>query len=506
LNAVSCPRCAHLNSQSEPSCIRCGAILDSSGSIAPGSVVESRYRIEREIGAGATGRVYEAFDTDLSRRVALKILSPELIHHKTARARMAREAQSLGRIRHDNVVRINNVFTMGESLVLDLELLTGGTLADRIASGPCTGSEALSLMQSILSGLRAIHEAGVVHRDMKPANILLTADGQPKIADLGIAHELDGVRITKVGTRLGTPQYMSPEQIRGYPVGVATDIYACGVIFFELLTGDPPFDCDSEFDIQEAHVKTPPDLRKLAGRAPEHVIEALRRALAKDPDERWRTAAELAAALASESPAVVAVRTPTPPIPAPVTIRREPEIPPLPLAPVVTPAASPAKWFALGLAAAVLVGGGAWCAASKSPSRNESSAEVPERRPIGEEARRPAPTPPPPPTVEPRIAVTATPTNPEPEVVPDPPATPPPPPETHRDEGTYASIVVPEGYRNGRVKEQPEMDSPVKIELPAGTRVRVVSPLTRRFWFQVEYDTVSGTGRGWMHRDVLSLE
>lgn len=503
MNTVSCPRCAHLNSPSEPSCIRCGAILDSSGTIAPGAVVEDRYRIEREIGAGATGRVYEAFDLGLSRHVALKILSPELIHHTTARTRMAREAQALGRIRHDNVVRINNVFTMGESLVLDLELLTGGTLAGRIASGPISGPEAFALMQSILRGLTAIHEAGVVHRDMKPANILLTADGQPKIADLGIAHELDGVRITKVGTRLGTPQYMSPEQIRGYPVGIATDIYACGVIFYELLTGSPPFDCDSEFDVQEAHVKTPPDLQKLTGRAPRHVIDALRRALAKAPEDRWRTAEELARALAHHAPAVVDALHPEPPKREQESVRRDPDPPPpVPMAPVVPPPSSPAKWFVLGLAAAALVGGGAWWAATKSP---DESSEVPERRPTGEEARRPAPAPPPPTIGEPRIAVTATPTKPQLEEVPDLPA-PPPPTATYRDEGTYATIVVPEGYRNGRVKEQPELDSRVKIELPAGTRVRIVSPLKYGFWFQVEYDTVSGTGRGWMHRDVLSLE
>jgi serine/threonine protein kinase len=117
MDTVSCPRCAHLNSSLEPSCVRCGALLDSSGAISPGVVVEDRYRIEREIGAGAAGRVYEAYDTSLSRRIALKVLSPELIHHRTARTRMAREAQALGKIRHHNVVSINNVFTMGEAHV-----------------------------------------------------------------------------------------------------------------------------------------------------------------------------------------------------------------------------------------------------------------------------------------------------------------------------------------------------------------------------------------------------
>lgn len=374
--AVSCPRCANLNPTSEPHCLRCGCPLASHGEPNLGPVADGlfggRYRIEHEIGAGAMGRVHRAFDTSLNRHVALKILNPELIHHETARRRMEREAHALANISHPNVVRIHNVFTHGGSLVLDLELLRGGTLAGRIAAGAIPYGEALRLMRCMLAGLQAIHDAGLIHRDMKPSNVLMTAEGEPKIADLGIAHDLAGERITRVGTRLGTPQYMSPEQIRAKQVGFSTDIYACGVILFEMLTGTAPFDGDSGFDIEAAHVKTPPDLRKLDGLAPAPVIAAISRALDKAPERRWQTPRDLWAALSEVErtplapPAQVIVPEPAPPVTphsVPRVIVREPEpqvtpysIPTLPAAPVPR-RAPPVRWLLAGAAATAVLGG-----------------------------------------------------------------------------------------------------------------------------------------------------
>jgi len=182
---------------------------------------------------------------------------------------------------------------------LELELVTGGTLADKIAAGPIPERECVRLMTGVLSGLTAIHRAGLVHRDVKPANVLISAEGVPKIADLGIAHELEGARLTRTGASLGTPHYMSPEQIRGHSVSFSTDLYACGVILYEMLTGSPPFDGESEYDVKERHVHVQPDLQRLRERSPEYLVRAVARALAKDPSQRWLTAADFLTAIAA---------------------------------------------------------------------------------------------------------------------------------------------------------------------------------------------------------------
>jgi len=274
--------------------------------------------------------VYAAIDTHLNRRVALKVLNADLVDHPTARARMEIEAKALAGISHPNVVKINNVLTVDRSLTLELELVTGGTLAQRIASGPIPAHAAIRIMTGVLSGLDAIHGAGLIHRDMKPANVLMTENGEPKIADLGIAHQRDGERITRTGASLGTPEYMSPEQVRGLPVSRATDIYACGVILYEMLRGMPPFEGTSEYDVAEAHVNQPPNLTALQQWAPPSLIHAVAKALEKQPERRWRTALELRAALQSaiDAPAQPLPLAPVPQTPEPHAETREGTPPP----------------------------------------------------------------------------------------------------------------------------------------------------------------------------------
>jgi serine/threonine-protein kinase len=153
-------------------------------------------------------------------------------------------------------------------------------------------------MAGILAGLGAIHDAGVVHRDIKPANILLTRDGTPKIGDLGVARDMTALPMTGAGTKLGTTEYMSPEQIREEQVDPATDIYACGVLVHELVTGSVPFDAANEFDLIAAHLRETPNLARLAGKAPPEVVHAVGRALAKVPAHRWASAREFAEVLA----------------------------------------------------------------------------------------------------------------------------------------------------------------------------------------------------------------
>ena len=266
---------------------------DRSGQVLGGG----RYRLERLLGAGGMGEVYEAWDGRFGLRVALKILAAHLMGSAQVHERMLNEARAMARINHPNVVRVFDVFEAeGGELVLVLELVTGGDLSDRVAAGGLSWPRIRSLMGGILAGLTAIHEAGLVHRDVKPANVLLGVGDVAKVTDLGVAREVDGRHQTATGLAIGTVGYMSPEQVRGQRVDFRSDLYSAGVVLFELLTGQLPFEATSDFDLQVAHVQQEPrwsllpDLPGLQG--------LLRRSLAKGPEARWSSAAEMSAALA----------------------------------------------------------------------------------------------------------------------------------------------------------------------------------------------------------------
>ena len=310
-------------------CARCGRSLSTrppaTTEFRSGQTLLGRYQLGSLLGEGAAGLVFRTDDLLLGRTIALKILRRELWQSAKARERMAREAGALGRITHPNVVAIYNVVEHESALILDLEFVEGGTLADRLRRGPLPLPEAQRVMAGILAGLGAIHDAGVVHRDIKPANILLTRDGTPKIADLGVARDMTALPMTGAGTKLGTTEYMSPEQIREEPVGPATDIYACGVLVHELVTGSVPFDAANEFDLIAAHLRQPPNLARLSSQAPPEVVHAVARALAKVPAHRWASARELAEVLAkvatAPQAAAVSWRPEEAAVPGPSTTR-----------------------------------------------------------------------------------------------------------------------------------------------------------------------------------------
>ncbi len=310
---TSCPRCGRLNPADAVECERCAEPLERVVPIiAAGQVLDGRYRIDEFLGAGGMGQVFAATELLLERPVALKILNAELLRHATARERMEREAKALARVQHQNVIRINTMFKHEGMLVLDLELVTGGTLSSRLQSGAIPSAEALRIFAGVLAGLGALHAAKLVHRDLKPGNILITEDGVPKIADLGIAHDVGGRRVTRTGAHVGTPEYMSPEQIRGETVDARSDVYACGIMLYEMLSGDVPFKGKSDFDVQAAHVSQRPDLARLELHAPTHIVSCIERALEKEPDRRWPSAAAFAEGLTrgppSASPALEPVR------------------------------------------------------------------------------------------------------------------------------------------------------------------------------------------------------
>jgi eukaryotic-like serine/threonine-protein kinase len=261
------------------------------------TVADGRYRIERTVGRGAMAVVYLARDQELQRLVALKILSEELGADEGVRTRFLREAKLASRLSHPNVVRIYDANAAGAQLFIVMEHVPGSTLAD---SGKLPYRDAVRLVLQACAGLQHAHEAGLVHRDVKPANLLLREDGVVKIADFGIARAADTTQLTKQGVILGTAAYLAPEQAAGENVGPAADIYSLGAVLYELLTGRPPYQFESLAELGELQsegVIVPP--RDLEPAIPPEVEAAMMRALAREPRFRPNSAADFAQELAA---------------------------------------------------------------------------------------------------------------------------------------------------------------------------------------------------------------
>jgi serine/threonine protein kinase len=294
--------------------------------ISEGTEIAGRYRILSLVGEGGMGAVYRAEHMQLRKVFALKILQAHNVARPDVAARFEREAVAAGRIEHPNVVPATDFGKLPDgSFFLVLEFVNGRSLRDEMNAGAMPASRALGIMRGVIAGVGAAHEKGVVHRDLKPENIMLVdQDGNRdfvKLLDFGIARvdsaNDSGPQLTAVGAMLGTPQYMSPEQILGHAIDARTDLYSLGVIFFELLTGNCPFSGNFAA-LLEQHVNlAPPELPPaLTAEAP-RVAEILRALLSKDPEKRFRTAKELAAAIEAASQPVRAAsvaRTTSPPL------------------------------------------------------------------------------------------------------------------------------------------------------------------------------------------------
>ena len=199
-----------------------------------------KYEIRRPLGSGGAGTVYEAWDPGIKRLVAIKTV--HLADDPASAARLQREAEAAGRLTHPNVVAIYNFGMDGDIAYIVMELAGSGSLKDRLdRNQPFATAEIAGILQDLLAGLQYSHNKGVVHRDIKPGNVLLTEGGHAKIADFGIAR-LEESTLTLTGDVLGTPAYMSPEQIGGERVGAASDIWSAGVVLYQLLTGERPFE------------------------------------------------------------------------------------------------------------------------------------------------------------------------------------------------------------------------------------------------------------------------
>jgi serine/threonine-protein kinase len=263
----------------------------------------NRYTNPRPIGRGGMGQIYLAEDRELGRKVAIKVLDDRFAGNEQLRERFKREALAAARLSgHPHVVTI---FDVGESQgrpFIVMEYLPGGTLADRTRQGPVAPAEALSWLGQAAEALDAAHELGIVHRDVKPPNLLFDAREELVVADFGIARVADDTLtgMTATGTVLGTAGYLAPEQALGQPATPASDRYALGVIGYELLTGGRPFERQSETAEAAAHIHepVPPASERQAGlpRAADGVFD---RALAKDPGERYSSGAAFVSALGS---------------------------------------------------------------------------------------------------------------------------------------------------------------------------------------------------------------
>ena len=265
------------------------------------------YQVRAKIGEGGMGEVYRAFDTKLRRDVALKVLPPPFARDPERLARFRREAQLLASLNHKNIAAIYGFEETPEANFLVLELVGGETFAERIKRQgslpvPQVIKEALTLAGQVAEGLEAAHRKGITHRDIKPANIKVTPDGDVKVLDFGLAKAFAGDRAnadlselptlepgpTKDGQILGTPAYMSPEQVRGQEVDKRTDIWAFGCLLYELLTGQRAFRGDTVQDTIGKVLERDPDWQTLPPSVPEKIRDLLRRCLQKEKERRLR--------------------------------------------------------------------------------------------------------------------------------------------------------------------------------------------------------------------------
>jgi len=262
-----------------------------------------RYSIQEKLGEGGAGIVYRSYHTLLDRPVAIKQIQASASADQ--RERFLHEARAMASLSHPNIINIFDIALASGRPYIVMELIEGGSLADRLEGGPLPLGEAIDMMLALTDALAYAHSQGVIHRDLKPANVLLRHGGTPVLADFGIARtmaEADAPRLTRDGAMLGTPAYMAPEQFTDGLADARSDIYALGVMFFQMLTGRVPFEGDIAQTIRGHLELPPPDPCALDGRIPAGVGALVRRMLAKAPGQRPQSVAEVGAELRTLDP------------------------------------------------------------------------------------------------------------------------------------------------------------------------------------------------------------
>jgi eukaryotic-like serine/threonine-protein kinase len=273
-----------------------------------------RYRLVRMIGSGGMGAVWEAEDETLGRPVAVKVLSESLAAGEGAVRRFEREAQAAARLSGPYIAAVYDFGRSEGRPYIVMELVRGETLADRLArEGPLPPQEASRIATQVAEALEEAHRAGIVHRDVKPGNVMLTPAGDVKVMDFGIAAAAWAERVTTSGLVLGTPSYLAPEQAKSEKTTPASDVYALGAMLYEMVAGRPPFVAESPVAVALAHVRDDPrPLDQVADGVPPDLASASMAALAKDPAERPQSAAAFASMLREPTlplPSIVAEET-----------------------------------------------------------------------------------------------------------------------------------------------------------------------------------------------------
>lgn len=295
--------------------------LDETAAFREGEMILGRFRIVRALGRGGMGEVYEAQDEELG-PVALKTIRRDLLGDRAMLRRFKQEVQLARQVTSPHVCRIHELFLLpndgpddGKHRVaafLTMELLAGTTLAQRIERCPLPWKEAEPIAIELCQGLEALHTVGLVHRDLKPANTMLAQRGsmtQAVVMDLGLAlrpeeARKDGSRLTHAGRIVGTPQYMAPEQLRGAKVSFATDIYALGLVLYEMTTGQRPFGAAPTFETSEMRRKRPPPVSSIQPGLPPRLDRVIEKCLEFEPRDRFESADAVAKALKGEPPEV----------------------------------------------------------------------------------------------------------------------------------------------------------------------------------------------------------
>jgi serine/threonine-protein kinase len=318
---MKCPKCQTENPDTQRFCGDCGTQLPASRGNSPsltktlqapvktlnkGSTFAGRYEIIEELGRGGMGVVYKAEDTKLKRTVALKFLPPELTHIPDVKDRFMREAQAAAALEHPNICTVYEFDEAEDNTFISMAYVEGQGLRKKLESGPMELDEALRIAAQVAEGLQIAHKKGIVHRDIKSANIMVDNRNQAKIMDFGLARMMGTTLLTQEGTAMGTIAYMSPEQARGKEVDHRTDIWSFGVVLYEMLTGELPFKGEHEQAVVYAIRKDKPKpITEVSAEIPPSIEQVVDKALEKDPANRYQNTEEMLDDLKSISAGIV---------------------------------------------------------------------------------------------------------------------------------------------------------------------------------------------------------
>jgi len=317
--AVKCPKCQSDNPDDTIYCGKCATPLKSAEEISitktlitpterleKGSTIAGKYQIIEELGRGGMGVVYKAEDTKLKRTVALKFLPPELTHISEIKERFMREAQAAASLDHPNICTVYEFDEAEEKTFISMAYVEGQSLKKKIESGPLELDEAIRIALQVAEGLQEAHKKGVVHRDIKSANIMVTEKDQAKLMDFGLARIAGGTLVTKEGMTMGTIAYMSPEQARGEEVDHRTDIWSFGVVLYEMFGGQLPFKGEQDQAVVYSILnEQPKPITDLRSEIPMSIEQVVTKALEKNPKERYQQLDDLLDDLRSISEGIV---------------------------------------------------------------------------------------------------------------------------------------------------------------------------------------------------------